>query len=72
MSCLMDASLAIDLSDTFNGLMAIPNLIGVVTLCGTVVVITNNYIQRKVRHRLDVRPMLSFFDSIQKEQEKDL
>ena len=72
MSCLMDASLAIDLSDTFNGLMAIPNLIGVVTLCGTVVAITNNYIQRKVRHRLDVRPMLSFFDSIQKEQEKDL
>lgn len=72
MSCLMDASLAIDLSDTFNGLMAIPNLIGVVTLCGTVVAITNNYIQRKVRHRLDVRPMLSFCDSIQKEQEKDL
>ena len=72
MSCLMDASLAIDLSDTFNGLMAIPNLIGVVTLCGTVVAITNNYIQRKVRHRLDVRPMLSFFDSIQKEKEKDL
>ena len=52
--------------------MAIPNLIGVVTLCGTVVAITNNYIQRKVRHRLDVRPMLSFCDSIQKEQEKDL
>ena len=72
MSCLMDASLAIDLSDTFNGLMAIPNLIGVLTLCGTVMAITNNYIQRKVRHRLDVRPMLSFSETIQKEQEKDL
>ena len=34
--------------------------------------ITNNYIQRKVRHRLDVRPMLSFSETIQKEQEKDL
>ena len=72
MSCLMDASLAIDLSDTFNGLMAIPNLIGVLALCGTVMAITNNYIQRKVRHRLDVRPMLSFSEEIQKEQEKDL
>ena len=72
MSCLMDASLAIDLSDTFNGLMAIPNLIGVLALCGTVMAITNNYIQRKVCHRLDVRPMLSFSETIQKEQEKDL
>ncbi len=52
--------------------MAIPDLIGVLTLCGTVMVIANNYIQREARHHLDVRPMLSLFDDIQKEQEKDL
>lgn len=71
MSCLMDATLAIDLSDTFNGLMAIPNLIGVLTLSGTVLAITNNYIQRKLKHRTDVRPMYSFFEDVQKVQEQD-
>ena len=39
-SSAIDASLAIDLSDTFNGLMAIPNLIGVICLSGLVVKIT--------------------------------
>lgn len=42
----ISADLVIDLSDTFNGLMAIPNLIGVLTLSGTVVAITNNYCER--------------------------
>lgn len=36
----LSADLVIDLSDTFNGLMAIPNLIGVVTLSGMVMAIT--------------------------------
>lgn len=69
---VLQADLVIDLSDTFNGLMAIPNLIGVLTLSGTVVAITNNYKQRKFKGNLDVKPMLSYFPHIQKEQEKAL
>lgn len=68
----LDASLVIDLSDTFNGLMAIPNLIGVITLSGTVMAITNNYAKRKFRGDTSVRPMLSYFEDIQKEQERRL
>ena len=34
------------LSDTFNGLMMLPNLIGVIALSGTVVKITLNYLAR--------------------------
>ena len=69
---VMNTDLAIDLSDTFNGLMAIPNLIGVITLCGTVMAITNNYSKRKFKGDTSIRPMLSFFDDIQKEQEDAL
>ena len=68
----LDASLVIDLSDTFNGLMAIPNLIGVLTLSGTVMAITNNYAKRKFKGDLSVKPMLSYFEDIQREQEKRL
>ena len=71
----LNADLAIDLSDTFNGLMAIPNLIGVLTLSGTVIAITNNYSRRKLKkdkNETDLKPMLSFFDDIQKEQEEAL
>lgn len=67
----MDLTLAWDLSDTFNGLMAIPNLIGVVTLSGTVVKITKNYVDRKIRCK-DVKPMLSAIDEIQKIHEEEL
>ena len=66
----MDLTLAWDLSDTFNGLMAIPNLIGVVTLSGTVVKITKNYVDRKIRCK-DVKPMLSAIDEIQKIHEEE-
>ncbi len=66
----LDASLAIDLSDTFNGLMAIPNLIGVVCLSGLVVKITKNYSDRKITGRLpDAVPMYSALPEVQKEQE---
>lgn len=68
----LDASLVIDLSDTFNGLMAIPNLIGVLTLSGTVMAITNNYAKRKFRGETSVKPMLSYFENIQQEQERAL
>ncbi len=71
----LNADLAINLSDTFNGLMAIPNLIGVLTLSGTVIAITNNYTRRKLKkdkNETDLKPMLSFFEDIQKEQEEAL
>ena len=68
---LMTSSLAWDISDTFNGLMMIPNLIGVVVLSGLVCKITKNYLDRHVRHK-NVAPMLSAFPDVQKEQEKDL
>lgn len=68
----LDATLVIDLSDTFNGLMAIPNLIGVITLSGTVMAITNNYAKRRFKGDKSVKPMLSHFEDIQKEQEENL
>ena len=69
-SATIDVSLAIDLSDTFNGLMAIPNLIGVVCLSGLVVRITKNYSARKITgDQPNLEPMYSVFPEIQKEQE---
>ncbi|MBP3655182.1 MAG: alanine:cation symporter family protein [Clostridia bacterium] len=57
---LLTSSLAWDISDTFNGLMMIPNLIGVIALSGLVSKITKNYLDREVRH-LDVAPLISAF-----------
>ena len=71
----LGADLVIDLSDTFNGLMAIPNLIGVLTLSGTVVAITNNYKKRKLKKGSEEptpAPMLSYFEDIQAEQAEAL
>ncbi len=59
----MNLSLAWDLSDTFNGLMAMPNLIGVLCLSPFVMKITKNYVDR-VLHKKDVKPMLSAFPDI--------
>ncbi|MBR3906245.1 MAG: alanine:cation symporter family protein, partial [Clostridia bacterium] len=56
---LLTSSLAWDISDTFNGLMMIPNLIGVIALSGLVCKITKNYLDRQ--KGLDVEPMLSAF-----------
>lgn len=67
----MSLDLAWDLSDTFNGLMAIPNLIGVLSLSPVVYQITKNYVDRKIRG-IDEKPMLSAFPDIQKLQEKAL
>ena len=64
----MDLELAWDLSDTFNGLMAIPNLIGVLALSGTVHMITKNYVDRKF-HKKSIVPAYSFFDDIQQMDE---
>lgn len=65
----MNLDLAWDLSDTFNGLMAIPNLIGVVSLSGLVMKITKNYVDRKLRGK-DVKPIYSAFPAYQKEEEE--
>ncbi|MDO4325922.1 MAG: alanine/glycine:cation symporter family protein [bacterium] len=67
----MSLDLAWDLSDTFNGLMAIPNLIGVLSLSPVVYQITKNYVDRKI-HGIDEKPMLSAFPDIQKLQEQAL
>ena len=63
---LMTSSIAWDISDTFNGLMMFPNLIGVVTLSGLVVKITKNYIDRKIKGK-DIEPMLSVYEDVTKE-----
>ncbi|MBQ8307038.1 MAG: alanine:cation symporter family protein [Blautia sp.] len=67
---VMEAQLAWDISDTFNGLMMIPNLIGVLVLSPIVMKCTKNYVDRHIRNRTDVKPMLSMFDDIQVQQEK--
>ena len=67
----MDLTLAWDLSDTFNGLMAIPNLIGVLALSGTVMKITRNYVDRKI-HGKDIKPMLSAVEDIQALHEQEI
>ena len=67
----MDLTLAWDLSDTFNGLMAIPNLIGVLALSGTVMKITRNYVDRKILGK-DIKPMLSAVDEIQELHEQEI
>ena len=63
---LLTSSLAWDISDTFNGLMLIPNLIGVVALLPLVRRITKNYIARRIRGE-KVEPILSYDPEIQKE-----
>ena len=63
----MNLSLAWDLSDTFNGLMAMPNLIGVLCLSPLVMKITKNYVDRKIKNKTDVKPMLSVFPDINEE-----
>ena len=66
----MKLDLAWDLSDTFNGLMMIPNLIGVLSLSGTVAKITKNYIDRKF-HGKSLEPMWSAFAAYQAEEEAE-
>lgn len=72
-SAVMRMDLAWDISDTLNGLMAVPNLIGVVALSGVVVKITRDYTRRKItRTDVDAEPILSAYPEIQAEQEAAL
>lgn len=58
LGAVMRLDLAWAFSDTFNGLMMLPNLIGVVALSGTVVRITQNYLARKL-HGSPLPPLRS-------------
>ena len=66
---VMGDNLAWDLADTFNGLMMIPNLIGVIVLSGQVRRITQNYIDRHLKGK-QVEPIYSFFPDVQQEEEQ--
>lgn len=68
---VLTSSLAWDISDTFNGLMMIPNLIGVVVLIPLVVKITKNYVDRNIKGK-DVEPILSHeqFDGVPVEEKE--
>lgn len=66
---IMESNLAWDISDTFNGLMMIPNLIGILTQIPLVIKLTRNYIDRRIKGK-DIIPMLSFDRDIQRDAEK--
>ncbi len=68
---VLTSSLAWDISDTFNGMMMIPNLIGVLVLSPDVYRITKNYVQRNI-HGEKEKPLLSHFADVQKQMEEDL
>ncbi len=70
LGAVMTSSLAWDISDTFNGLMMLPNLIGVIILAPLVMKITSNYLKRK--KGADIEPMLSVFPEIQEEHAKEI
>ena len=64
---ILTSSLAWDISDTFNGLMMIPNLIGIIVLSPLVVKITKNYL-RRVKNKENIEPMYNFDPEIQAEE----
>ena len=55
---VMTSTLAWDISDTFNGLMMMPNLVGVLALCPLVMKITKNYVDRNIKGK-NHSPLLS-------------
>ncbi len=66
---VMESNLAWDISDTFNGLMMIPNLIGIIALTPLIIRLTRNYIDRRIKNE-KIEPMLSFDPDIQKDAAK--
>ena len=69
-STLIHSKLIWEIDDTFNGLMAIPNLICVVALSGLVAKITKNYYDRKKGKK--VEPMLSAYPDLNEEFKQDI
>ena len=66
---VMESNLAWDISDTFNGLMMIPNLIGLLTQIPLIVKLTRNYMDRRI-HGKELLPMLSYDPNLQREAQK--
>lgn len=59
--CILKLRLVWSISDTFNGLMAIPNLIALWMLSGLVIKITHNYLERQRKEvKYKPKPMLSY------------
>ena len=69
-AAVISSNLIWDIDDTFNGLMALPNLIAVILLSGKVVKITKNYYDRKKGK--DVEPMLSAYPELNEEFKQDI
>lgn len=59
-------NIAWEIADTFNGMMMLPNLIGVLVLSPVVYKITRNYVDRHMKNQ-KITPMLSYDTDIQKE-----
>ena len=68
---VLTSSLAWDISDTFNGLMMIPNLIGVLVMLPLVMKITKNYVDRKIKNK-KVAPVISYDPKIEAEEAKTI
>ena len=64
---VMGDNIAWDIADTLNGMMMIPNLIGVLVLCPLVKKCTENYVDRRIKHKEGITPMLSMIPEIQEE-----
>ena len=69
-STLITSDLIWAIDDTFNGLMAVPNLICLVALSGLVAKITRNYFDRK--RGKTVEPMLSAYPDLNAEFAEDI
>jgi len=69
LGAVLTSSFAWDIADTFNGMMMIPNLIGVLSLSPMVVKITRNYIRRNLQGKHET-PMYSYDPEIQEKMEE--
>ncbi|MBQ9531815.1 MAG: alanine:cation symporter family protein [Eubacterium sp.] len=69
-SSTIHSELIWSIDDTFNGLMAVPNLICLIALNGLVVKITKNYFDRKKGKK--VEPMLSAYPEMNEEFKEDI
>ena len=69
-SSVIESDLLWNISDTANGLMAIPNLIALIAMSGLVWKITKNYYDRQ--KGINVKPMLSAYPELNEEFEKEI
>ncbi len=69
---VLELELVWRISDAFNGLMAVPNLIGVVALSGEIIYITKNYSERVIKGKDYIPAIYSHYAKIQMEQEEKI